>query len=78
MSAGYMRRCARKKRFEEKSEAISAMVALKSSKSVRKPGEINVYRCDQCLGWHVGNGKAVFVTRSRNGKRPNKKMRGRM
>jgi hypothetical protein len=74
MSAGYMRRCARKKRFENKLDATKAKAALAGSKGQA----VSAYRCDQCLGWHVGNTAGVFITRNRNGKRANKRMRGRI
>lgn len=73
MSAGYMRRCAGKKRYENKEEARKAKGALAGNTGA----SVNAYRCDQCMGWHVGNTGGVFITRSRNGKRPNKRMRGR-
>lgn len=74
MSAAYMRRCARKKRFETKGEAMKGRTAL-SSETGAKAG---VYRCDQCLGFHIGKSDGRFKTRLRTGKRPNKRMRGRM
>lgn len=74
MSAAYMRRCARKKRFETKNEARQAKGALAGNTGA----PVSVYRCDQCLGWHVGGTTGVFISRSRTGKRPNKRMRGRV
>lgn len=68
-----MRRCARKKRFETRAEAQQARTSLAAD----RVGPVSTYRCDQCLGWHVGNAGGVFITRNRNGKRPNKRMRGR-
>ena len=73
-----MRRCVGKQRLETKQEAIAQRGVLAAS--VRRVGTkpISVYRCDQCLGWHVGNTGGVHATRHRrSGKRPNKRMRGR-
>lgn len=77
MSAGYQRRCARKKRHETESAANGQRTAL-AAKHKLPAGRLSVYRCDQCLGWHVGGADNVFITRRRNGKRPNKRMRGRV
>jgi hypothetical protein len=74
MSAGYMRRCARKKRYGDKPEASKAKGALAGNTGA----SVNVYRCDQCLGWHVGKADGAFISRNRTGKRPNKRMRGRV
>lgn len=75
MSASYMRRCAGKTRFENKAEAQESGTAMVATTGKPK----SVYRCDQCLGWHIGNVGARFMTRARRrGKRPNKRMRGRM
>lgn len=77
MSAGYMRRCAGKKRFETKPEALTGRARLAASLKLRAD-HFMVYRCDQCLGFHVGNATNSFLTRTRrSGKRPNKRMRGR-
>lgn len=73
MSAAYMRRCARKKRFETKEEAQKARAAL----AAKLGKTITSYMCDQCLGYHVGSADNRFMTRNRTGKRPNKRMRGR-
>lgn len=77
MSAGYMRRCAGKTRHAEKSGAAAQRAALAASHKIRTD-KLSVYRCDQCLGWHVGGSANAFVTRTRNGRRPNKRMRGRV
>ena len=77
MSAGYMRRCAGKVRCETKSQAAAKRAALAAEHKLRKD-QLSVYRCDQCLGWHVGGAANSFVTRNRNGKRANKRMRGRV
>ena len=74
MSAAYMRRCARKKRHESRDDAMAARAAM-AGKSVTV---VNVYRCDQCLGWHVGRGAGHYISRTRTGKRANKRMRGRV
>ena len=74
MSAAYMRRCARKKRYESKEAAVTARAAMAD----RSASPMNAYRCDQCLGWHVGRGNGHYVSRNRTGKRPNKRMRGRI
>lgn len=76
MSAGYMRRCARKQRHENRQQANAARKALVASKGLAMDA-MNVYRCDQCTGWHVGGTSGQFITRNRDGKRPNKRMRGR-
>jgi hypothetical protein len=74
MSASYMRRCARKKRYEDKNEARKARAAMAGNTA----STMNAYRCDQCLGWHIGRGEGHYISRNRNGKRPNKRMRGRV
>jgi hypothetical protein len=71
-----MRRCARKDRHESKGGAAAQRAAL-AGKYELPPGRLDVYRCDQCLGWHVGGADKKFVTRRRSGKRANKRMRGR-
>ena len=75
MSAAYMRRCARKKRYGTKEEADKARTALSKLETQHKSA---VYRCDQCLGWHIGRTAGFYITRNRTGKRPNKRMRGRI
>lgn len=76
MSAGYMRRCAGKDRHETRALGNAARARLAASAAMRVD-QFTVYRCDQCLGWHVGGAGRSFQTRTRNGKRPNKRMRGR-
>lgn len=76
MSAAYMRRCSRKQRHETESGAAAQRTALRAAYAIPKDA-LSVYRCDQCLGWHVGGTGGKFITRKR-GKRPNKRMRGRM
>lgn len=71
-----MRRCAGKDRHDTESGAAAQRAAL-AGKYGLPPGRMSVYRCDQCLGWHVGGANNVFVTRRRSGKRANKRMRGR-
>ena len=77
MSAGYMRQCAGKKRFDTKSDAMDARGALAASLGLSKD-KFHAYQCIQCLGWHVGGSSNAFITRSRTGRRPNKRMRGRV
>lgn len=77
MSAGYMRRCAGKNRHEVKGGATAERAAICAKARIRTD-QLSVYRCDQCLGWHVGGSSNSFKTRTRNGKRPNKRMRGRV
>jgi hypothetical protein len=73
-----MRRCAGKDRCETKQQATAKRAALRAEYKLRADA-LSVYRCDQCLGWHVGGASNSFVTRSRrSGKRPNKRMRGRV
>jgi hypothetical protein len=74
MSAAYMRRCANKKRHETREQAEAARLVIARSSA----DQVASYRCDQCLGWHVGRTRNHYVSRSRTGKRPNKKMRGRV
>lgn len=76
MSASYMRQCARKKRYESRDEARLAAGVLAGAVGGSKT--VNFYRCDQCLGWHVGKSGHPAPGRSRTGKRPNKRMRGRV
>jgi hypothetical protein len=76
MSAGYMRRCAGKDRHESRALGSAARARLAASLKMRVD-QFTVYRCDQCLGWHVGGAGRSFQTRTRTGKRPNKRMRGR-
>jgi hypothetical protein len=76
VSAGYQRRCTGKTRHETEASAHGQRAAL-SGKHKLPPGRLSVYRCDQCLGWHVGGANNVFITRRRSGKRANKRMRGR-
>lgn len=77
MSGGYMRKCAGKKRFESRAEAVQSKSGLTASKSF-KQGTVHTYRCDQCLGWRVGNSGFKVHIRHRTGKRPNKRLRGRV
>lgn len=77
MSAGYMRRCAGKNRHENRGGATGERAHLVVKFKIRKD-RISIYRCDQCLGWHVGGAGNAFITRNRTGKRPNKRMRGRV
>jgi hypothetical protein len=78
MSAGYMRRCSGKGRHETKTGASAQRSALAASLGL-PTSKFSVYRCDQCLGWHVGGAANAFITRTRRtGKRPNKRMRGRV
>jgi hypothetical protein len=78
MSASYMRRCAGKKRHETRENADNARAALCAAKALDVK-QVNVYRCDQCLGWHTGRtGHRFFTRRRRSGKRPNKRLRGRV
>lgn len=72
-----MRRCAGKKRYEQRSDAVAGRSALVRAKKMRGDS-LGVYRCDQCLGWHVGKVGNSFVTRNKTGRRPNKRMRGRV
>lgn len=74
MSAAYMRRCAGKIRYESREKAGEHKASLAANKDKKTV----VYRCDQCLGYHVGGPSGVFVSRNRrSGKRANKRMRGR-
>ena len=73
-----MRQCAGKARHEDKDAADAERKRLIRRYMVR-PDSVSVYRCSQCLGWHVGRSRNVHVTRQRiTGKRPNKRMRGRV
>lgn len=77
MSAGYMRRCAGKNRHDNRGGAMGERSAIVTKFKINKD-RLNVYRCDQCQGWHVGGSGNSFKTRNRTGKRPNKRMRGRV
>ena len=78
MSAAYLRRCASKRRHEQRAGAVAEKAALVVRKGA-DPDEISVYRCDQCLGYHVGGAGHAFISRKRrSGKRPNKRLRGRV
>lgn len=81
MSAAYMRRCAGKQRKETEQQAIDQRTALCAAKGI-STSQMDVYPCDQCLGWHVGGNRKVFNTRARGRgrrgpKRPNRNRRGR-
>lgn len=71
-----MRRCAGKDRHEDRASGNGARKRLAASLKMRVD-QFTVYRCDQCLGWHVGGAGRSFQTRNRTGKRPNKRLRGR-
>lgn len=78
MSASYMRKCAGKQRYETRDEAARKRAALCGSEG-RSTQDVSVFRCDQCLGWHTGRTARTFKTRQRRpGKRPNKRLRGRV
>lgn len=73
-----MRRCAPKEnRHETRDDANKARAALRAAH--RLPADaLSVYKCDQCLGYHVGRSSGAFITRQRrSGKRANRRMRGR-
>lgn len=72
-----MRRCAGKNRHETKSGAAAERSSICAKAKIRTD-KISVFRCDQCLGWHVGGSGNSFKTRTRTGRRPNKRMRGRV
>lgn len=78
MSAGYMRRCAGKKRHESREQADAAR-RRKAGGQGERAQKYRSYRCNQCLGWHEGDGDHRMQTRTRrSGKRANKRMRGRL
>lgn len=78
MSAAYLRRCAGKRRHEDRHGADTEKTVMVMRKGVSRD-RISVYRCDQCLGWHVGGAAHAFISRKRrSGKRPNKRLRGRV
>jgi hypothetical protein len=74
MSAGYMRRCAGKERHPDKQDARRARAALAADTGKK----VSFYACDQCLGYHIGRAGNRFISRLRTGKRPNKRLRGRV
>lgn len=81
VSATYMRRCAGKKRYESRQEAIIGRFGLEAASTFQKT-QVSAYRCDQCLGWHLGGGSKKHISsqkfRGRRGvKRANKNRRGR-
>jgi hypothetical protein len=72
-----MRGCSGKQRHETKREASDHRAALSAARGL-PVGSLAAYRCEQCLGYHVGNAARVQQTRlRRSGKRKNKRMRGR-
>lgn len=78
MSAGYMRRCAGKKRHETRTAADGHRTELCVKERISEK-KVDVYRCDQCLGWHIGGSANHLISRKRrSGKRPNKRLRGRV
>lgn len=78
MSAAYLRRCAGKERHESRTDAAGEKSSITGGFQLSK-GRVSVYHCDQCLGWHVGGSNSRFRSRRRrSGKRPNKRMRGRV
>lgn len=78
MSVSYMRRCSGKDRHEDKAAANQRRASLRASPDRRTPA-LTVYSCDQCLGWHVGGAGQFYKSRQRRtGKRPNKRLRGRV
>lgn len=73
-----MRRCAGKKRYETSSKADGARTSICNSYALER-SQLDVYRCDQCLGYHVGHSKNFYISRKRrSGKRANKRLRGRV
>lgn len=54
MSAGYLRQCARKQRFDTKALAQQQKAYL-CGKDGMRPDVMKVYRCNQCGGYHVGH-----------------------
>jgi hypothetical protein len=77
MSAAYLRRCAGKNRHEQRGGACGERAHICAKHKISKD-RLSVYRCDQCLGWHVGGAGGAFISRKRTGKRPNRRMRGRV
>lgn len=78
MSASYLRGCAQKRRHETREGAGGEKAAL-VAKTNESADKVSVYRCIQCGGWHVGHAANRFITRRRrSGKRPNKRLRGRV
>lgn len=77
MSAGYLRGCAKKEKFSTKDQAKTVKATMCVVHGIT-PDRLTVYRCIQCLAYHVGGTSRSFVTRNRrHGKRPNKRLRGR-
>jgi len=54
MSAGYMAKCARKKRYETRAEAEAHRGAMIARGQWRR-ADTNSYRCNNCGGWHDGH-----------------------
>lgn len=48
--------CWRKKRFRDEYPALKAMANLKKSSNY-DGGDLKVYECSCCGGWHVGHAK---------------------
>ena len=68
MSAGYLSKCAGKKRHETKELARDARAAtVKGSRLLNS--QMSTYRCDQCGGWHNGRtGRAGRPQKGRGGR----------
>jgi rubrerythrin len=54
MSAGYLAKCARKKRHETRAEAEEHRAELVRLGKWRMTNS-NTYRCNQCGCWHAGS-----------------------
>lgn len=64
MSAGYLRRCAGKRRHPDKGSAEAHRRSLARTGG-RPLDKTNTYWCDQCLSWHVGGTGGVFRRKGR-------------
>lgn len=49
-----MRKCVGKVRHETRDDAKKAVRTLVENRNVNR-SSLNIYRCDQCGGFHVGN-----------------------
>jgi hypothetical protein len=57
--SGLYSRCQAKQRFATRSQAKAAVADMRRMSDYR-PGRLEVYRCDRCDGYHVGNDHATI------------------